>query len=104
MDRQNQFVFVDVRRNLNIRIRTIGEGATVQESGVGSFAAHSTAPVIAAVRLVFQAWVELHQHKHLVRRQQREIIRRIRHDVALRRSVYRRTRVPKSEYDDRKMT
>lgn len=45
----------------NVRIRTIGEGATEQESGVSL-----AAMLFSSVGLIFEAGIELHQDEDLM--------------------------------------
>lgn len=47
-------LFYRIVLNSNVRIRTIGEGATEQESGV------AFAPVVSSVRLILETRIELH--------------------------------------------
>lgn len=64
----------------NVGVRAVGEGAAKQQSGVvvlaaGIGATTAAAPAAsaarAAIRLVLQSRVELHQHKHLQNREHR---------------------------------
>ena len=68
---------------LDVGVGSVSEGATEEESGVVFFG-H-----VSSVRLVLQARVELHEDKHLVGGQQREVIWWVGYHIPLGRRVTR---------------
>ena len=83
MQEQNQAPMMQELDTVDVGVGAVRESIAQQESGVVVF------DEVAAVGLVLEAGVELHQHEDLVRRQQREVVGRVGDDVALGRSVAR---------------
>lgn len=113
-DRKSELSLKWVIAHLDVRVGSVGEGATQQQSGGVVLATRAT------VWFVLEAWIELHQYKnlrkntllkrmkcffflflnsldvYLIGRQQCKVIGRIRNDVSLRGGFARRARVAKS--------